>query len=170
MNDLAGQLIEQYFDRMHAYVRLRVPEQDCEDMVGEIFLRAMERREQVRGETGAWLFSIARSRIADYYRDKKGPVMPLETTERDGAAPTAVNPPSLEPLKRLERAEFNARLLRQINGLSELERDVITLKFTDGLNNVEIAEMLKITPNHLGVVLHRALSQLRGALLKEMGS
>ena len=170
MNDLAAQLIEQYFDRIHAYVRLRVPEQDCEDMVGEIFLRAMERREQVRGETGAWLFAIARSRIADYYRNKRELAMPLDTTERDGAPSTPATPPTLEPLKRLERAEFNERLMRQVNGLSELERDVITLKFTDGLNNIEIAEMLKITPNHLGVVLHRALSQLRGAMLKEMSS
>ena len=71
MDDFSEQLIERYFDRVHAYVRLRVPEQDCEDMAGDIFLRAMERKAQLRGEAGAWLFSIARSRIADYYRDKR---------------------------------------------------------------------------------------------------
>jgi RNA polymerase sigma-70 factor (ECF subfamily) len=172
LDDFSEQLIERYFDRVHAYVRLRVPQQDCEDMVGDIFLRAMERKTQLRGEAGAWLFSIARSRIADYYRDKleREPVMALATTESEGApAPSVLKPPgTIEPLQRMERAEFSARLLRQINTLSELERDVIALKFTDGLTNVEIAEMLKLTPNHLGVVLHRALAQLRGAMLKEL--
>src|SRR5262249_17935946 len=158
LDDFSEQLIERYFDRVHAYVRLRAPRQDCEDLVGDIFLRAFERRSQLRGDVGAWLFSIARSRIADYYRQKRDPgrepLMPIESQTADtadGAQPTAKStvPPasarSLEPLQKLERTEFNERLLRNINRLNELERDVIALKFTDGLSNVEIAEMLKIT-------------------------
>jgi DNA-directed RNA polymerase specialized sigma24 family protein len=47
---------------------------------------------------------------------------------------------------------------------------VIAFKFTDGLSNTEIAQVLGITPNHLGVVLHRALQKLRSAMLEEVSA
>lgn len=94
--------------------------------------------------------------------------MPIESTTEEAGGVSAAAPVSLAPLERLEHSEFNARLHRNLNSLSELERDVIALKFTDGLSNTEIAAYLNITPNHLGVVLHRALRQLRGAMLKEI--
>jgi RNA polymerase sigma factor (sigma-70 family) len=68
------------------------------------------------------------------------------------------------PLENLEQAEFRELLRRKLELLPELERDVIALKFTDGLSNAEIAKVLDITPNHLGVVLFRALQKLRGSM------
>ncbi len=166
MDQIGEGLIERFFGRVHAYVRVRVPTQDCEDVVGDIFLRAIERREQQRGDAGAWLFSIARTRIADYYRGRREAHMPLEATE-EGAAPAAAQH-SAAGLERLENAEFNERLRKCLNRLSEQERDVIALKFTDGLSNIEIAGLLNITPNGLGVLLHRALRELRAAMMKEI--
>jgi RNA polymerase sigma factor (sigma-70 family) len=72
-------------------------------------------------------------------------------------------------LDRLERAEFRALLRRQMESLSEVERDLIALKFTDGLSNVQVAEMLGLSPNRMGVMLHRALGRLREAMRKEVG-
>ena len=72
------------------------------------------------------------------------------------------------PLEKLEAAEFRERLHRKLELLPELERDAIAFKFTDGLSNTEIAKVLGLTPNHLGVVLHRALQKLRSAMLEEV--
>ena len=38
------------------------------DVIHDIFLRAIERENQVKEDTGAWLFAIARSQVAEYYR------------------------------------------------------------------------------------------------------
>lgn len=159
-------LVEEFYERVAGYVRMRVPEKDGEDVIGEIFLRAIQRRGEVREEVGPWLFSVARSRVADYYRrreaEMKAVAEKLSRTQR--AAPGA-----LTPLERLTHAEFRKVLRAKMNQLlSELERDAIAFKFTEGLSNVQIAEILGVTPNRLGVVLHRALSRLRDALLEEV--
>lgn len=170
MDTFGERLILEYHDRVLQYARMRVRAQDCEDVVGDIFLRAIERREQLKGEAGPWLFAIARSRIAEHYR-KRELVM---RTESPLAAPAEANgvdvaaAATAAPIERMEQAEFQELLRAKLELLPELERDVIAFKFTDGLTNTEIAQALDITPNHLGVVLHRALQKLRSAMTQEV--
>ena len=38
------QLVGEFYDRVSGYVRMRVPGKDCEDVIGDIFLKAIERR------------------------------------------------------------------------------------------------------------------------------
>jgi RNA polymerase sigma factor (sigma-70 family) len=159
-------LVGEFYGRVQGYVRMRVPARDCEDVVGEIFLRALERRDEVRGDMLSWLFAVARSRVAQYYRDREAQVT-AEARSADRPAPSA----GMAALERLERAEFCARLRAKMNlVLSETERDVVAFKFTDGLGNAEIARILGLTPNHLGVILHRALGRLRQAMVEEVTS
>ncbi|MCY3021928.1 MAG: sigma-70 family RNA polymerase sigma factor [Planctomycetota bacterium] len=175
METFGERLVREFFDRLHGYVRMRVPAQDCEDVVGDIFLRAIERQEQLRGDAGPWLFAIARSQIADHYRQRESamrtedPLTASASATEDGwhcelARSGTAHAPA--PLESLEQAEFRERLQRRMELLPELERDVIAFKFTDGLSNTEIAKVLGITPNHLGVVLHRALQRLRSAMIE----
>jgi RNA polymerase sigma-70 factor (ECF subfamily) len=159
-------LVNEFYDRVSGYVRMRVPEKDCEDVIGEVFLRAIERRGDVRGEVAPWIFSVARSRVADYYRRREAELK--ATAERRVREESrAVSQKS--PLERLSHAEFRKMLRAKMDVLlSGLERDAIAFKFTDGLSNVQIAEVLGITPNRLGVVLHRALRRIREAMLEEV--
>jgi RNA polymerase sigma-70 factor, ECF subfamily len=158
-------LVTEFHARVQGYVRMRVPERDCEDVVGEIFLRAIERRAEIRSDAAAWLFAVARSQVARYHRDREAHMTAAAQTEtlRESRPAGTSGQAALE---RLERAEF-CRLLRATMDrvLSETERDVIAFKFTEGLGNAEIARILGLTPNNLGVVLHRALGRLRGAML-----
>jgi RNA polymerase sigma-70 factor (ECF subfamily) len=160
-------LVEEYFERVRNYVRVRVPPQDCADVVSEVFVRALQKKDQLKGAPGPWLFAIAKSRIADHFRQKETLTSMTESVTLSPPQP-AGSQPALAPLERLEHAEFRALLQRKLNHLSELEREAIALKFTDGLSNIQIAEMLQITPGHLGVVLHRALRQLRDSMLQEV--
>ena len=153
-------LVREHFGRVWGYVRLRVAAADREDVVAEVFLRALERRGQLRSrDPGGWLLSIARSRVADYHRRRRDDMARHVPGSRTQAT----------PLEELERKEFLALLRRKMTVLSETERDVVALKFTEGLSNGEIAGLLGVTANHLGVMLHRALGRLKGAMLKEVG-
>ncbi|MHC4251496.1 MAG: RNA polymerase sigma factor [Planctomycetota bacterium] len=168
-------LVEEHYEQVHCYVRMRVPAGDCDDVVSEVFLRAVERgRERRSGDAGPWLFSIARSRVADYYRRRGGRVVTVpypagEEAGVSGNGPSRQSKPgsSVTPLEELERAEFMELLHRKMQELTEPERDVIAFKFTDGLANSDIAALVGVTPGHLGVLLHRALGKLRGLMLKE---
>ena len=198
MRAISGEcLVRDYFGRVHGYVRLRVSESDCEDVVAEVFLRALERRGQLRSsDPGPWLLRVARSRVAEYHRrrrvasdfgelsragrsaeenrhgrtasDSHSEAAPREGTDMVRAAPASLTQST--PLEELERKEFLSLLRRKMVVLSETERDVIALKFTEGLGNGEIAALLGVTANRLGVMLHRALGRLRAAMLEEAGN
>ncbi len=45
--------------------------------------------------------------------------------------------------------------------LSEEDQTLLTLKYVEDYSNQDIAELLKISPNHCGVKLHRALQRLQ---------
>jgi len=156
--------VREYYDRVRGYVRLRVPDSDCEDVVAEVFLRAIERKGQLRSDDpGPWLFRIARSRVAEYHRDRAA----REAREKRMTREAPDRREQATPLEELERAEFRELFRRKMVVLSESERDLIALKFTDGLTNGRIAETLGVTAGHLGVMLHRALSRLRREMMEE---
>ncbi|NDJ75696.1 MAG: hypothetical protein GYB65_05515, partial [Chloroflexi bacterium] len=65
-----------YFPRIYAYVAYRVGrQQDAEDIVADVFLRAADHATSFdyRGEEAlaGWLFQIARSQVAQFYRRHK---------------------------------------------------------------------------------------------------
>ena len=163
MSSFGEQLVNEFYGRVQAYVRLRVPERDSEDLIADTFLRAIERREQLKGSAAPWLLAIARSRVAGYYR-ARGSMMQAETEHRARAGHRTPEP---TPLERLTREEFHARLHAKMALLSDSERDVIAFKFTEGLTNAQIAGALGIPANRLGVMLHRALARLREAMLAD---
>ena len=156
----AERLVGEYFERVRSYVRMRVPERDCEDVVAEVFLRALARHRQVRrNDPGAWLFAVARSQVVQFYRNRVR--REKEHVMHQG------EPGQRTPLEELEVIEFGELLRRKMSVLSELEREAVALKFTDGLTNARIARMLSVAPNSLGVLLHRALKKLRHAMQEE---
>jgi RNA polymerase sigma-70 factor (ECF subfamily) len=161
VSQIDGELFERHFEPLAKYVRMRVPPADCEDVLSEIFARAWERRTQVRGNPRAWLFTIARSRVAEHFRARSRR-MTVETSMTE-PPPTGARL-DFDALQQLEHEEFRGLLRRKMAVLSERERDVLALKFSDGLTNAAIAEMLDVSRGHLGVLLHRALKRLRDAL------
>lgn len=166
MTHAKDELFADQHDRLLAYVRLHAPASECDDIVGDILLRAVERMSQINGDPVAWLFSVARTRIADHYRSKGAGMNAQLSTADPEAHLTRAEAPSLEPLAALEHEEFRSLLRDKLAQLSEIERDVISFKFTDGLSNIQIAEILSVTPVNLGVILHRALRKLRDEMLK----
>jgi RNA polymerase sigma-70 factor (ECF subfamily) len=168
-------LVEEHYERVHGYVRMRVPARECDDVVADIFLRAIERTAQQRSsDAGPWLFAIARSRVADFYRRRGARIVTVPYAAGEEAGMSGNDPgrqsesgSAITPLEELERAEFTELLHQKMRELTEPERDVIAFKFTDGLANSDIAALVGVTPGHLGVLLHRALGKLRGLMLKE---
>ncbi len=51
-----------------------------------------------------------------------------------------------------------------LHHLDEQEQEVIALRYGAELSNQEIAEVMGLSPNHVGVLLHRTLKKLRQAM------
>ena len=64
-----------------------------------------------------------------------------------------------------ERAELTAQLVGCMAKLGETHRHVITLRVLEELSGQEAAAALGVTPNHVGVLLHRARKELERCML-----
>jgi RNA polymerase sigma-70 factor (ECF subfamily) len=149
----------EYLPRVLNYVRLRVGDEDtAQDLTAQTFERALSRLHTLRdrGAFGGWLFSIARTIVAGYYRRRK-PVLPLES---------AANCPSPEPSAegQLVQSQEVAVLCKELARLSSREQEIIRLRFAAGLTNRAIGKMMGLREGNVAVILFRALRKLRRRL------
>jgi len=149
----------QVLPRVLNYVRLRVGDEDlAQDLTAAVLERAVTRQHTLRqpGAFGAWLFRIARTTVAGYYRSHR----PTVSLDAAGAQP-ALDP---SPAEAVMHREELARLRAALAALPDRDQEVIRLKFAGGLGNQEIGQVLHLRPKHVAVVLYRALEKLRRLL------
>jgi len=134
-----AQLYLIYAERLQRFVLFRVgDEQIAEDLTSQTFLKAWEKldRYQMRGlPFGAWLFRIARNIVFDHYRNYRETVE-LEASLELKADPTANVVEVAE--KHWEADQLQAALRR----LTDEQRQVLILKFNDGLSTTEVAQVM----------------------------
>lgn len=118
------------FPRLYRFFLARVGHhQDAEDLTTEVFLEAWRSRRRLRWRNrpfAAWLFGIARKRLASYYRDRPAPTTPLgETASVEGP---------------VVRDEFIAIEVHEIlQRLSPEHREALALRYIVGLSGIEAA-------------------------------
>jgi RNA polymerase sigma-70 factor (ECF subfamily) len=64
-------------------------------------------------------------------------------------------------------AEQRRRIQACIQRLPEQQQEVVAMKFGGGMSNQEIAAAMRLKPNHVGVLLYRAVHALRLKLEEE---
>lgn len=151
-------LYRRYLDRVYAYAFYQLGDHhDAEDVTERTFLAALAALPGFRDEGAsfrAWLFRIAHNTVANVHRARsRRRVIPLpEEFERPA--------PDADPAALVARAEDQRRILRAIASLPEDRRQVVLLRFVDGLSTAEIAEVLERSPGAVRVLQHRALRDL----------
>lgn len=164
-SDLFGRIFDIFADRIFRFAYLRIGDRaEAQDVTSEVFLGAFESIQRYKPRANAkfstWLFSIARRVVANYYRQrgKKQGDIPLE--EISGVLPD--NSPF-----ELHKADMQISYEAALNHISELPpevRDVLTLKFIEEMDYPEIEQITGKKQNHIRVLVHRGLKQLREKL------
>jgi RNA polymerase sigma-70 factor (ECF subfamily) len=151
-------LYRRYLDRVYAYAFYQLGDHhDAEDATERTFLAALRGLPSFRDRGAtfrAWLFSIAHNTIANAHRSRSRRRAEPLPASWDSAAPDA------DPAGLVTRAEELRRVLRAVEALPEDRRQVVLLRFADGLTSREIAEVLDRSPGAVRVLLHRALRDL----------
>lgn len=149
-----GQLYERYARFVHGVLLSRVPPDDAEDLVQDVFLNAWRRLRTLRDDSafGAWLAAIARNRAADHHRR---PAIHEEVHED-------------LPAKDCEESDALA-ILAAIQSLPDTYRETLTLRLVEGLSGAEIAARTGLTQGSVRVNLYRGMQQLREKLGKRNG-
>ena len=129
------------------------------DVVQDTFLRLWQvDPDRVRGHLAEWLFTVCRNRALDVLR-KENRMKPL--TEADLAVRPADAP---SPAAEAERRETTSEVLRLLAGLPFNQREVVRLKFQNGLSYQEISRITHLTVTNVGVLIHTAIKTLRHEL------
>ncbi|HEY6609304.1 MAG TPA: RNA polymerase sigma factor [Candidatus Limnocylindria bacterium] len=156
-----GVLYRRYLDRVYGYCfHLLGDHHDAEDVTERTFLAALAALQGYR-DTGAtfraWLFRIAHNQIANALRGRAR----HSTHHLDGAGEDAS---AIDPAGLVGMADDARRLRHALAGLSDDRRQVIILRFVDGLSAREIGDVLDRSEGAVRVLQHRALRELASLL------
>ena len=138
----------------------------AEDIVSETFfrfLRSLGAGGGPKDHLRAYLYRIIHNLAVDYHRRR---VEPIENSDMDmEQSPSAKNPDVVVELS-LSQAQARKALWQ----LTHEQRQVIMLKFFQGLNNEEIATVIEKPVGAVKSLQHRGLKSMRRILEKEFAS
>lgn len=132
----------------------------AEDLAQEVFLkafRALGSYDQGR-KFSSWLFKIAHNTAIDQLRRKELVTVPLETPDRDEPDLVAMLPDASAetPAGRAERRDLAAAIEGAVGSLKPLYREVVVLRYQEGLMYEEIAEVTGLPLGTVKTHLFRA--------------
>jgi RNA polymerase sigma-70 factor, ECF subfamily len=151
------ELYRRYLSPLYRYLYRRLDNQrDAEDLTAQVFIEVLEGLAAGRYRPGgcfpAWLFTIARRRAIDFYRQR-----PTQALVGDLPSPE----PGL--LAALEKHEDLDRLAHLVAGLDEERQELLRMRFSAGLSFSEIAQIEGRSEAAVKMSLYRILETLRAA-------
>jgi len=156
-----GQLYDRYVRRVYGAIYARVGNRaEAEDLTAQVFLKALEnlsRLDASRGGFGPWIFGIARNLVVDRHRRKSRRVtIPVE------AAPAWQEPRTSDGLEQAAIGkQRGGHLWARVMELPAAQRQVIELRFVQGLKTEEIASVMGRSAAAVKQLTYRALEHLR---------
>lgn len=156
-------MYERYSGLVDRWVRrLAGPGADVEDLTHDVFVVALRRRAEFRGEASptTWLFRITDHVVAG--RRRRALVRRwLFSRNAHELAEQAEQPTALDQLERRER---HRRLYAALDGIPHAYRTALILYELEGLSGQEVADLVGIDVKAIWVRLHRGRAKLLAAL------
>ncbi len=152
-----AELYDRHVVRVYRHIYYLVNDaREAEDLTAQTFLKAWEAIDRYN-ERGApiiaWLLRIAHNLAVSYLRSKK---------EHRSLPETYVDQKlHRNPEEALQQASDEESVRGAILGLRQEQRQVIILRFVEGLDYREVAEVVGKSIPAVRVIQHRALGKLR---------
>ncbi len=163
-----GKLYQIYAPKVKGYFLARLADEDlAEDLSSLTFQKALRGLGSFQWQGipfSAWLFRIARNIFFDHLRSERGKQKVALDENRlfKGDLPTQ--------LEELEEGEENAFLKGALAKIPPREKEIVYLKFYEGLTNRAIAKITGLSETNVGTILYRTLRKLREELSRPAAS
>lgn len=156
-----AKLYDHYFPRVFAYVAAKVRDKsNAEDITSDVFIKVLENLDSFewRGiPFAAWLFTIARNTVNNFYtKNNKG-----QTLELDEGRFIENVKNELSPKEKATQQELSENVKKVLKSLPERELNVVQLKFFSQLNNREIVAVTGLSESNVAVILYRTLKRIK---------
>lgn len=162
-------LYKDYYVRVFGLCRrLLISNQLAEDATQETFMRAYKNFAKFDAEQPfwRWIASIANNHCVDLLRNKNRTEQLFGDETQELAEVVSSDKPILSDLIAAEQFEVLNAAVAQ---LPDKYRVPVVLAYFNDASYDQIAEHLKISRNHVGVLLLRAKQQLRSSLASNTG-
>ena len=155
-----AEIYDRHQPAIYRYIFYRVGDAaTAEDLTSEVFVHLVDSIEHFTYQDRpllAWLYTIARNLVTDHHRSTgRATMVPLD--ERLVADVTG-------PEDAAGHALAQQRLAAAVDQLTEDQRQVILLKFFEGLDNETVARLLRKPYGAVKALQHRGLAALRRIL------
>ena len=164
-----GELYERFFDQIYRYVSFKTGSpSEAEDITGEVFVRMLESIHKFKWQGhpfSSWLFRIAHNLVVDHFR-RKG--------KRNGVsldnATINVEAVAVDVDSHIDTEMSMDEVRKAMVGLTDLQKEVISLRFAAGLSVAETAEAVGKKENAVKALQHAGLKKLRRFLNPELST
>jgi RNA polymerase sigma-70 factor, ECF subfamily len=157
-----AETFDRYYEPIYRYIYRHVGDQaTAENLAAEVFRQLLEALRAGRGPRDylrAWLYRVAHNLYVNELRRQSY----RDHVSVDAAVLAYV--PELDA--RAQRALVAARVQEALDQLTGKQRDVIILKFLEGMSNEEAAEVLGLGYGSVKALQHRALAAIRRHLIR----
>ena len=161
-NEAFDILLKRHQERIFNYILRIIKNEDiANDIFQETFVKAIQTIRQGRytenGKFPAWISRIAHNLIIDYYRQEKSEnLQSSDLTDIDVLNRKELCEETIEDILITNQIRTDVKYL--IEELPELQREVLKMRYYQGLSFKEIAEVT-------GVSINTALGRMRYAIL-----
>lgn len=158
--DAFSALYEKYYDQIYRYVYFKCGSRsDAEDITGQVFLKMLEAIHSFKWKGHpftSWLYRIAHNQIIDNFRRKnRSQTIPFESVNDQVGIDSA-------DIDRVVSINVTmAAVWKAMDGLTDLQREVISLRFGSGLSIDETASAVGRNGNAVKALQHAGLKKLR---------
>jgi RNA polymerase sigma-70 factor (ECF subfamily) len=142
----------------------------AEDLAQEGFLRVYQRLSTYDPERkfSSWFFQVLRNITIDHLRVNRLPTASLDELAEEGNERAAVDRQGASPEDVAGQGELASAVSAALARLRPEYREVVVLRYQEGLTHPEIAEILGMPSGTVKTYLHRARKELAG-ILSEQG-
>ena len=152
--EAVSELYRSHVDRIYRYVAYRVPTHEAEDITAEVFMAMVSDLPKyiyVGIPFEAWLYSIARTRVADFHRKRRQNVEEIDEHIADD---------TIQPEEQVVQHEDYHEVKTALSKLSESEQELLILRFVEHMSHDAVAEILGKSVAAVRTMQHRALVKL----------
>jgi len=141
----------------------------AEDLAQEGFLRVYQRLNTFDPSRrfSSWFFQVLRNITIDYLRVNRLPTSSLDELAEEGNQGAAVDRESASPEQVAGQRELAAAMSAALARIRPEYREVVVLRYQEGLTQPEIAEILGLPSGTVKTYLHRARKELAGILAEQ---
>jgi RNA polymerase sigma-70 factor (ECF subfamily) len=151
-------IYDKYLTPIYRYIYFRVKDKNtADDLTQEVFVKAFDRINRIEAENNnplTYFYTIARNLLIDNYRHKH-----IETIANEEAEIYLIH--NDNPEKIYTENEDARQLMKALNKISDLEAEVIILKFLKNFDNSEIAKVLDKSEMAVRQLQSRGLKSLK---------